>query len=228
MLKIFGIETSSPLFSLCIVEDDQVMYMVKKSRLQDDTSRDGTFFQEAEQILETSTAAPIDAIAVSIGPGMFTSLRVGLSLAKGLALARKIPVVGVNTLDVIGSQFFFINTPVLAVINAYHDEIYTALYKGGERTTEYTLTTPQGLETLLQQDTIILGSGIDVIKKHGVSFEYECPLVDDESFYPDAAKVVRSARTRIQDCQYDDPDTLEPFYLKQTDAERNYNKKNAR
>jgi tRNA threonylcarbamoyladenosine biosynthesis protein TsaB len=228
LLKIFGIETSSPLFSLCITEDDHIVHMVKKSRLHDDTSRDGKFFQEAEHLLETSAAGPIDAIAVAIGPGMFTSLRIGLSLAKGLALARKIALVGVNTLDVIGSQFFFIDKPVCAVINAYHDEIYAALYRGGERITEYTLTTPQELEAMLEQDTIIMGSGIDVIKKQGVSYRCGCTFVDDEANYPDAAKVVRAARIRIQDCQYDDPDTLEPFYLKQTDAERNYNKKNAR
>lgn len=203
------------------------MHMVKKNRLHDDTSRDGKFFQEAEHILEMSNTA-VDAIAVSIGPGMFTSLRVGLSLAKGLALGRAIPVKGVNTLDVIGSQFSFVGTPVLAIINAYHDEIYAALYKGGERTSEYTLTTPPGLEDMLEQNAIIIGSGIDVIKKHGISYRCDCQFVDDETFYPDAAKVVRVARKHLQDRQYDDPDTLEPFYLKQTDAERNYNKKNAR
>lgn len=202
--------------------------MVKKSRLHDETSRDGKFFQVAEHLLRTETDICLDAIAVAVGPGMFTSLRVGLSLAKGLALARGVPVVGVNTLDVIGLQFSFIDTPVLAVINAFHDEIYAALYKSGERTTDYTLTTPRGLGDMLQQKTIIVGSGIDVIRKHEVSYGCDYPFVDDKSFYPDAARVVRSARLRIQNCQYDNPDTLEPFYLKQTDAERNYNKKNAR
>jgi tRNA threonylcarbamoyladenosine biosynthesis protein TsaB len=226
-LKIFGIETSSPLFSLCITDGDRIVHMVKKNRLRDDTSRDGKFFQEAERILETSNTT-VDAVAVSIGPGMFTSLRVGLSLAKGLALGRAIPVRGVNTLDVIGSQLFFVSKPVLAVINAYHDELYAARYKRGERVSEYTLTTPAGLENMVDQDTIIVGSGIDIIKKHGVSFRYDCQFVDDETFYPDAAKVIRFARTYLQDRQYDDPDTLEPFYLKLTDAERNYNKKNAR
>ncbi len=202
--------------------------MVKKSRLHDETSRDGKFFQIAEHLLGMESDICLDAIAVAVGPGMFTSLRVGLSLAKGLALARGVPVVGVNTLDVIGSQFSFINMPVLAVINAFHDEIYAALYKGGERVTDYTLTTPQGLGDMLRQKTTIVGSGIDVIRKHDVPFAYEHPMVDDESFYPDAARVVRCARLRIQNCQYDNPDILEPFYLKQTDAERNYNKKNAR
>ena len=202
--------------------------MVKKSRVHDDTSRDGKFFQEAEYLLETRAADSLDAIAVAIGPGMFTSLRVGLSLAKGLAFTRGMPVVGVNTLDVIGSQFSILDIPVLAVINAFHDEIYAALYRLGKRETDYTLTTSEGLGEMLKEKTIIVGSGIDVIRKHGVSYEYDCPFVDDESFYPDAAKVVRSAHSRIQNCQYDDPDILEPFYLKQTDAERNYNKKNAR
>ncbi len=202
--------------------------MVKKSRLHDETSRDGKFFEEAEHLLGRETDIHLDAIAVAVGPGMFTSLRVGLSLAKGLALARGIPVVGVNTLDVIGVQFSFLNKPVLAVINAFHDEIYAALYKSGERVTDYTLTSPRGLGNMLQQNTIIVGSGIDVIRKHEVSYGCDYHLVDDESFFPDAARVVRSARLRIQNGQYDDPDTLEPFYLKQTDAERNYNKKNAR
>ena len=224
-LKIFGIETSSPLFSLCIAHDGDVVHMVKKSRVYDDTSRDGKFFEEAEQLLRSHGSDPVEAIAVAVGPGKFTSLRVGLSLAKGLAFARGIPIVGVNTLDVIGAQFSFLDIPVCAVINAYHEELYAAVYRKGERIGEYALTTPQELGNMLQQHTLIIGSGVAVIKKHGVPYECEC--VDNESFYPDAAKVVRMGLNRVYNRQFEDADGLEPFYLKPTDAERNYRKKNA-
>jgi tRNA threonylcarbamoyl adenosine modification protein YeaZ len=168
-LKILGIETSSPLFSLCINEDEKMMYEIRKSRQIDISSRDAQFFIEAKRLIEYFGRDKIGALAVSIGPGMFTSLRVGLSLAKGLALALNIPIVAVNTLDVIGVSMSFLHYPVLAVINAYHEEIYAALYKKGERETDYLLTTPEQVENIIKGETMVIGSGIEVFKKYHLS-----------------------------------------------------------
>lgn len=227
-MKILGIETSSPLFSLCINEDEKMIYEIRKSRQIDVSSRDAQFFIEAKRLIEYFGRDKIGALAVSIGPGMFTSLRVGLSLVKGLALALNIPIVAVNTLDVIGVSMSFLHYPVLAIINAYHEEIYAALYKKGERVSDYLLTTPGQVEDIIKEKTMVIGSGIEVFKKYDLSLNSKAlHFLDDDFLLPTATKVIKIALSRIQSGKFDDPEVLEPFYIKKTDAERNYNKTNA-
>lgn len=227
-MKILGIETSSPLFSLSINEDEKIIYEIRKNRLIDTTNRDAQFFTEAKRLVEYFDKDIISAIAVSVGPGMFTSLRVGLSLAKGFALAQNIPLVGVNTLDVIGNAVSFLQDPVLATINAYHQEIYAAFYKKGERRGDYLLTTPAEIIDVIEDRTIICGSGVEVLKKYEPAVTNgNLHFIDDESTLPTASKVIKIAMSRIRDREFDDPEILEPFYIKKTDAERNYDKTDA-
>ena len=227
-LKILGIETSSPLFSLCINEDNTILYEIRKNRLADEKSRDAQFFTEAKRIIDYFGRDNIGATAISIGPGMFTSLRVGLGLAKGLAMAQHIPLVAVNTLDVIGLSVAFLKQQVLATINAYRQEIYAALYKDGRRLTVYLLTTPAAVKKLIKTETVIIGSGVAVFKKNEALYKNEkFRFVNDENFLPTALKVVKIALPRIQSGQFDAPEDLEPFYIKKTDAERHHNKTDA-
>ena len=74
--------------------------------------------------------AGLDAIAVSVGPGSFTGLRVGVSTARGLALALKVPAIGVTTLEALASEAAaaFLGRPVLAALDAGREEIHAAFY----------------------------------------------------------------------------------------------------
>lgn len=198
-----------------------MLFELKKNREADKKSRDAHFFSEIQRLVRDVHG--FDAIAVSIGPGMFTSLRVGLSLAKGFALACGTPVVAVNTLDAIGIPLGFMEHHVLAVINAYHDEIYAALYKNGERMSDYLLMTPDTIGDLIQGTTYIVGSGVSVIKKARTALKSSGVIfIDDAFLLPDASKIVALALPRIEAGTFDDPERLEPFYIKKTDAEKHY------
>ncbi|MEF2073791.1 tRNA (adenosine(37)-N6)-threonylcarbamoyltransferase complex dimerization subunit type 1 TsaB [Consotaella aegiceratis] len=72
--------------------------------------------------------ADIGKIAVTVGPGSFTGLRVGVAAARGLALARGVPAVGVSTLEALAEPHLDRGDPVLAVIDAKRGELYAALY----------------------------------------------------------------------------------------------------
>jgi len=85
-----------------------------------------------EEALETAGTAYADlgAVAVSVGPGSFTGLRVGVAAARGLALALKIPAVGVTTLEALAEEArqAFPGRPVFAVLDGGRGEIHAALY----------------------------------------------------------------------------------------------------
>lgn len=201
-----------------------MLFELKKNRDMDKKSRDAHFFCEIERMMR-DFHVNFDAIAVSIGPGMFTSLRVGLSLAKGFALTHNTPIVAVNTLDAIGIPLAFTKNHVLATINAYHNEIYAALYKDGKRISDYLLITPDKVDDLIQDITIVVGSGIAILRTSGaIKKDRNVVLVDDESVQPTASKIITLALPRIQAGSFDETEHLEPFYIKKTDAERSYDK----
>ncbi len=221
-MKILGIETSSPLFSLSISDDAQILYEVKVNRLIA-SSQDGYLFIEAKKILQQFAEDGIDAIAVDIGPGQFTSLRVGLSLAKGLALTRNIPLVGVNSLDIIGAAFSYLEKPIFVVLNAYRGEFYTARYYQGSIKGRYLLMNQDNLFQQLKKKPgwVVTNAGIeDYIKNiKGVK------ILPGNWAFPSSSQLIMLALSRIKNQKFDEPDFLEPFYMKRTDAERNFDKR---
>ncbi len=227
-MKIVGVETSSIIFSLAVYEDDRLLYEFKRNRHAYTESRDAGLFLAAKELVDEFKPDHIKALAISIGPGMFTSLRVGLSLVKGLALAHSIPAIAVNTLDIIGIPLSYTEIPVIAVIDAFHNEIYTADYKNGKRISDYQLTTPGHVLECTQGKRIIAGPGVESFIKQDQGISNNDLIFLSEDFaLPSASKLVRIALPRIKAKEYDDIEVLEPFYIKKTDAERNYNKTNA-
>ncbi|UCF71051.1 MAG: tRNA (adenosine(37)-N6)-threonylcarbamoyltransferase complex dimerization subunit type 1 TsaB [candidate division WOR-3 bacterium] len=224
-MKILGIETSSPVFSLCLNDDETVLHEYSRRR-EVDGYGDVEIFNEARKILDSVADGELGAIAVSIGPGNFTSLRIGLSLAKGLALVKETPVVAVNSLDVIGLISSLPDLHMVAVVNAYRGEIYAAVYDSGKRVSDYLLTTAAELMQMMADGVVIVGPGIDIIadiqpRPSGIVFN------KDERYLPRASRVVSAGLPRIRNRDFDNIEFLEPFYIKKTDAERNYDKGNA-
>ncbi|MCK4941709.1 tRNA (adenosine(37)-N6)-threonylcarbamoyltransferase complex dimerization subunit type 1 TsaB [candidate division WOR-3 bacterium] len=224
-MKILGIETSSPIFSLCLHNDEDVLYEYRRRR-DFGGHRDALIFEEAKRVIDSAGGKNIGAIAISIGPGMFTSLRVGLGLAKGIALVNNTPVVAVNTLDVIGIQPSYRTSPVVAVINAHRGEIYAASYEKGKRTSDYYLATPEEVLGMHNNYAMIVGPGVEILS--GIASRYSnVEIKGDDCYLPSASKVVSLALPRVRQQDFDDIQFLEPFYIKKTDAERNYAKGNA-
>jgi tRNA threonylcarbamoyladenosine biosynthesis protein TsaB len=220
-LKILGIDTSGELFSLCLLEDGRVLYEITKDRTAVPGVRDARFFAEAQRVVQDLGPEKPDAVAVGLGPGMFTSLRIGLSLTKALALAWRLPVVAVNTLDTIGAALSFYPEPVLAVINAYQGEIYAALYDHGRRRGGYLVAPPRALAKKFPVRLLVVGPGVAVLKKSRRPAAKHWTYIADDRFWPSARRIARLAEPRIRRGDFDDPDRLEPYYIKRTDAERN-------
>ncbi len=105
--------------------------------------------------------ASLRAVAVSLGPGSFTGMRVGLSVAKGLALALRIPLLGVPSLDATVHAFAQARQPVCAILPAGRRRWVTALYftaaDGWRRRSAYALVNESELLESIREPTVICG-----------------------------------------------------------------------
>lgn len=133
---ILNIETSSKKCSVALCDEGAVWFSLESDREMDHSERLAPFVERCLSEL-TAREKRLDAVAVSMGPGSYTGLRIGLSLAKGLCFGRKIPLIGVNTLELLavmamfdGSEFDE-NIIYIPMIDARRMEVYTAAYDLG-------------------------------------------------------------------------------------------------
>ena len=159
---LVALETSSFVAGIAVTDEDRVLV---ESSLQV-----GTVYAEQlpvmlERALKDADVPfdQVDGFAVSIGPGSYTGLRVGLSLAKGLAFTAGKPLVAVPTLDTIALCSSFSKYPVQAVLDAGRQKIYTAGYDTSsgepERRTPYQATTLDSLMESVIEPVVFAGPG---------------------------------------------------------------------
>jgi tRNA threonylcarbamoyladenosine biosynthesis protein TsaB len=118
-----------------------------------------------DQLLRDAGWRPrdLEGVAVATGPGSFTGLRIGVSAAKGLALALSIPLAVVPTLDAMAAALPFAEWPVCPVLVARRDEVYVSLYRWGgtgmRRDWDYLALPPHAVGERLQERVILTGEG---------------------------------------------------------------------
>lgn len=228
-MKILGIETSSYRYSLSLHDGAALLRMMVSNRDVPGSPRDGGIFSLLKDLLAGPEARDLRAIAVAIGPGMFTALRVGIGIAKGVALSRGIPVVGVSSLDAMGLPLSRSLTPLIVTTNAYHGEAYAAVYDRGALISGHVCGTPDEIRRRLT------GKGLGVRRRPVYLVGSGCPVLTSSPAFapgprfrplvfpflaPTSAEVVAIAVARIDRGEYDDLDRLEPCYIRATDAER--------
>ncbi len=136
-MRVLGIDTATRIGSVGLAIDDSVVLERSGALIRPAPLHGGHGGALAPLVRQTLAdagwrVADLDAIAVSIGPGSFTGLRVALSFAKGLAFAAQVPVVPVPTLDALASVADAdAGELVCPILDARKGEVYTALYRGG-------------------------------------------------------------------------------------------------
>jgi tRNA threonylcarbamoyladenosine biosynthesis protein TsaB len=114
------------------------------------------------------TVRDLEGLAVSVGPGSFTGLRVGLSTVKGLALALSVPVAAVPTLDAMAAMLPFAALPVCPVLDARKREVYASRYRWDglamRREWDYLAIAPDELDRRLDEPVIVVGDGADSVR----------------------------------------------------------------
>jgi len=162
--------------------------------------------------------AGLRAIAVSLGPGSFTGMRVGLSVAKGLALALQIPVLGVPTLDATAHAFASEKHPVCAVLPAGRSRWVIAFYQGAaddwRRRGEYALVSERGLLESIREPTLICGEFDHHLAEVLRAGAPGLALLASPALAPRrAGYLAELAWKRFEAGERDNPASLSPIYL---------------
>ena len=212
MERIILIETSTALCSVALAEEGNIVAYRESSAPKAHASLTAVFIQEmlSERGL---TTADCDAVCVSMGPGSYTGLRVGVSTAKGLCFGSGKPLLAVGTLDTLVAQADSDARFIIPMVDARRMEVYTAVFENGIQLTETAPVIIDGnsfAEYLEQGPCLFIGDGAgkcaDVIKHPNASF-WQC--------WPKASSMLSPAAAAYKEKRFEDVAYFEPFYLKE-------------
>ena len=222
MERIILIETSTALCSAALAEDGKIVAYRESSAPKAHASLTAVFIQEMLSERGVSLA-DCDAVCVSMGPGSYTGLRVGVSTAKGLCFGAGKPLLAVGTLDTLVAQSSDVipreveESPsykfIIPMVDARRMEVYTAVFENGKQVTE---TAPvivdesSFAEYLEQGPCLFIGDGAgkcaDVIRHPNARFVQCCPK---------ASSMLSPALAAYRAGDFKDVAYFEPFYLKE-------------
>jgi tRNA threonylcarbamoyladenosine biosynthesis protein TsaB len=158
----------------------------------------------------------IQGLGVALGPGSFTSLRVGLSLAKGLALSRHLPLIGIPTLDILAAAQPFSRLPLIVAIQAGRGRFAVGWYKssknGWQAKVPARVLTLETLTNEVKSPVIVCGE-LTSEERQKLAGKADVHLVSPAQSIRRPAVLAELAWARWQAGQVDDEATLAPIYL---------------
>lgn len=228
MANILNIETSTDVCSIALAREGEVILHHEEYEGKSHATVLNDFIEDAIRYIR-SREIRTDAVAVSIGPGSYTGLRIGLSEAKGLCFGWGVPLIGVNTLQLltVSAMFrhFFDDEVLYApMIDARRKEVYTAVYDNALNEVmpaQAKILDENSFADLLQQHKLVfMGNGSDKcrdIVKHGNAIY--CPGIK-----PVALDMVALSERAFRNSQFLDTAYSTPLYLKEFQATTPKNK----
>ena len=216
-MRIVAVDTTTPGGSVALVEDGEARAEV---RLVAADRHSRWLVRAVELVVEGLGLAPaeVDAWAVATGPGAFTGLRVGLSTVQGLALASSRPCVGLSSLDVLATLARGSAATIVALVDAFRDEVYSGVYDGEARAAGPCGVGP--VEAVLEGLTgpvAFVGNGAERFRARiqslpGAIFPAHDPWL--------AVALARLAATTLASGERMDPAALRPLYLRGADIRK--------
>lgn len=231
-MLILGIETATQQVGCAIGGHEGVIacFHAAKGRRHAEVLAPAIDFVRRQAHIELDE---IGAIAVDIGPGLYTGLRVGVATAKAMAQALRVPVIGVSSLDLLAFPLRHANRLIVPIIDARRDEVFYAMYRqvpgGVQRLTNYDVARPADVASELLargEDCWLVGDG--ALRYRDEFDEVSGSDVVQTGFlYPSARALVELAHPKALREEFEQPWDMAPLYLRKSDAEINWEQRPA-
>ncbi len=224
-MKILAIESSTIKSEIALLDNKRCLSTKKANNKQQSSSCLTALIEEA--IKETKlTTCEIDLVAVSIGPGSFTGLRVGCVIAKTIGYAMGTPIVAVPTHQIIASQGaeHFRSTEenlVRVISDGQRKQLFASewsldeLGQVGAGTWPVIVDPVDWIQSISQSD-LLCGAGIKLLRDFGLSHQY---LANESTWQPTAETLGRIGQDKFERGEVADLWSLTPFYLRPSAAE---------
>jgi tRNA threonylcarbamoyladenosine biosynthesis protein TsaB len=221
---VLGIETSTPRSSVAIGTERELLGSIAVAG----KARQEVVTPALERLLGWTGVdlSQVGGIAVGVGPGLFTGLRVGVETAKTLSQVLAVPIVGITSLDVLAWSIRFTRRRIAAVIDARRQEVFFALYRpvpgGVIRETDFVVGPPDRLVAELEsapEDVLCVGNGAILYRREIEELGSRMAFASSVAAHPDAACLVELAVPRFMREEHDRLHDVVPLYLRKSDAE---------
>lgn len=215
-MRVLAVETSTLAGGVALLDGERLR---GEYRLDVTATHSERLMPAIDRLLADAGWAPADlsGLAVAVGPGSFTGLRIGLSAVKGLALALGIPIAAVPTLDAMAAALPFASLPVCPVLDARKGEVYCCLYRWDghamRREWDYLALAPDAFTSRLTEPVILLGDGAAAMRSP------HARLAPPHRRQPSPASVAVLGAARLAAGEAIPPAAVVPIYLRPSEAE---------
>jgi tRNA threonylcarbamoyladenosine biosynthesis protein TsaB len=228
-MLILGIEASTPVSSVAIGSEQGIVASMSLSRGRGHAE----FLVPAIRHIADQAGVKMGSlagIAVGVGPGLFTGMRVGVATAKTMAQALRVPIVGTPSIDLLAYGVRYTNRLICAAVDARRGEVFAAFYRqvpgGVQRLTDYAAWQPERLASEIQargEETLYVGNGALLHREKLPHARAE--FASYAQAFPSAGSLVELALPRFMREDTDPLLELEPLYVRKTDAEITWEKR---
>jgi tRNA threonylcarbamoyladenosine biosynthesis protein TsaB len=235
-MRLLAIETATAAQSVALCEEDRLLAEISYDAK---SHKGGLLLPAVDRLLKKAglAANDLNAVAVSVGPGSFTGLRVGLATAKGLALGADAMLVGVPTLDVLAEGYPVPNITICALLDAHRGELFMALFRrvgvggtgiGLERLSPDAVLTPEAVQSVLARvegPVHLIGDGAARYREQFEAMLGDRACMTDAGLrtVPSAAVAGRLGLRQLAGGKRPGA-VVEPVYLRKAEAEVNWEK----
>jgi tRNA threonylcarbamoyladenosine biosynthesis protein TsaB len=231
-MKVLGLDTATSCGCVGLIDDERV---ISEYLLDIPVTHSERLLGAIELVLRDACCAieDLDGWAISLGPGSFTGLRIGVSTVKGLAFANRKPVTGVSTLDVLASQTSPTPFLICPILDARKGEVYTAFYRYDEenflkRQSAYQVITPEDLIKKINEKTIFIGDGVRTYADNLRDALPSFAIFPSPSLHvPHGAVVAKLGLEHLRKGDILDLSTFTPFYVRPSEAEIKWQEKHS-
>jgi tRNA threonylcarbamoyladenosine biosynthesis protein TsaB len=215
-MNVLAFDTSTEIFSICLDTDDNHFEFSCSMGFR----HSETLVTEIDSFLgrESISAADLDLIVCTRGPGSFTGLRIAMATAKGLSLGSSTPMVSIQTLDMLAYGLEYFNGVVVPIIDARKKRFYTAIYQGSKKQSDNLDLSPEDIILKLKDYDNILLTGPDAVQFFKLVGSDSRFSIDTNSKRPWAGNLIPLGKGQFinHGASTDDEG---PLYLRRSEAE---------
>jgi tRNA threonylcarbamoyladenosine biosynthesis protein TsaB len=224
-MLVLGIETSTPRTSLALGTEHGVVASASFAAGQ---AAHELVVPAVEQLFGWSDLkrSSLSGIAVGLGPGLFTGMRVGIATAKTMAQVLGVPVLGFASLDLVAFAYRHSRSLVCATIDARRRELFYAFYRpvpgGVAREGGFEVASAPALAAELEarkEEVLLVGNGALVYRRQLEQAGSHVEVDAGANAFPSAVSLVELAVPRLEREEFDRVYDLQPIYVRKSDAE---------